>query len=101
MLDDLPPKIIQDYYCSLSTLQLSLYDRASVTASAGADSGDATSPHAFHTLQYLRKLVNHPLLVLDQSKPQDAMTLLELGYSSITDPKLRRLEEAPKLLALQ
>ena len=26
VLDDLPPKIIQDYYCDLSPLQLSLYE---------------------------------------------------------------------------
>ncbi|MEQ2168094.1 btaf1 RNA polymerase II, B-TFIID transcription factor-associated, 170kDa, partial [Goodea atripinnis] len=43
VLQDLPPKIIQDYYCTLSPLQ---------------------------ALQYLRKLCNHPNLVLTPQHPE-------------------------------
>jgi TATA-binding protein-associated factor len=83
VLGDLPPKIIQDYYCDLSALQYSLcvdgvhFDivsndcrarYAAVGQSAGAASGGASvaaaQPHVFQALQYLRKVCNHPALVL-------------------------------------
>jgi TATA-binding protein-associated factor len=60
VLKDLPPKIIQDYMCSMSPLQALLYDGASV------DSVEPeTAPkHVFQKLQHLRKLLNHPASAL-------------------------------------
>ncbi|KAJ3008486.1 TATA-binding protein-associated factor mot1 [Thoreauomyces humboldtii] len=121
VLHDLPPKIIQDYYCELSDLQKSLYeDFAKSQAKEGAEEiltaageendddksaavvpvakkGGAKSGHVFQALQYLRKLVNHPALVINPSHPQfgKVQARLAASKSSITD-----LEHAPKIQAL-
>ena len=71
VLNDLPPKIIQDYYCELSELQKNLYDEfsesntaKSVTGAVEGGSGQGgEQKHIFQSLQYLRKLCNHPALV--------------------------------------
>ncbi|TNN37598.1 TATA-binding protein-associated factor 172 [Liparis tanakae] len=87
VLQDLPPKIIQDYYCNLSPLQVQLYeDFAKSRAKASVeDSISSTAPeeeeeeekpklkatgHVFQALQYLRKLCNHPSLVLTPQHPE-------------------------------
>src|SRR6266446_8024557 len=73
VLNDLPPKIIQDYYCELSDLQKYVYDdfAKSKARTSAADTintkSKGTGPgqqHVFQSLQYLRKLCNHPALVL-------------------------------------
>ncbi|GJP49304.1 hypothetical protein CLOM_g8529 [Closterium sp. NIES-68] len=92
VLSDLPPKIITDRYCQLSTLQRLLYaDFAKSHASeevvtavtaegAGAGGGgEQASTHVFQALQYLRKLCSHPLLVLDPSHPRHAAALTAVG----------------------
>lgn len=91
VLDDLPPKIIQDYYCELSRVQKVLYERSSDT--------DEDSPHVFQTLQYMRKLVNHPLLVMDPSKEEDKALSSELNIKNPKD--LHDIGNAPKLEALK
>ncbi|KRY79818.1 TATA-binding protein-associated factor [Trichinella pseudospiralis] len=70
---DLPPKIIQDYYCSLSPVQQELYQAYSdavqekvASAAAGRESRKGIT---FSILTYLRKLCSHPLLVAD-SEPE-------------------------------
>lgn len=91
-MNDLPPKIIQDYYCELSDLQKSMYDRFA-TSPAKQDAEDQVQKsngdvdksgkqHVFQSLQYLRKLCNHPALVDKNTPSQD-------------------IENAPKLLALK
>ncbi|TPX56486.1 hypothetical protein PhCBS80983_g04513 [Powellomyces hirtus] len=114
VLHDLPPKIIQDYYCELSDLQKSLYDDfAKSQAREGAekilteDDKESTnggvvkkekkSGHVFQALQYLRKLVNHPALVMNPSHPQYVKTQAKLAaaHSSIKD-----IKHAPKIQAL-
>ncbi|KAF9567569.1 hypothetical protein CPC08DRAFT_758154 [Agrocybe pediades] len=107
VLSDLPPKIIQDYYCDLSDLQKNLYDdfaksKASmsatdVVASSTADAPDVTQPHVFQSLQYLRKLCNHPALVLKDNKEAIASAF---GNSS-GSRDLHDIQHAPKLLALR
>ena len=78
VLKDLPPKIVQDYYCELTPLQTKLYEafQKSSAASNVQDSlcnapadEDASeqSSHVFQALHYLRKLCSHPSLVLDPS----------------------------------
>lgn len=105
-MNDLPPKIIQDYYCELSELQKYLYDdfsksKASVETGAAiqSDASDknGTSQHVFQSLQYLRKLCNHPALVLkDEDILKTALETVKLPANSLKD-----IQNAPKLLALK
>lgn len=92
VLDDLPPKIIQDYYCDLSTLQKALYEQQTTDT-------DETSPHVFQTLQYMRKLVNHPLLVMDAKNEEHQAVTRQLKLKDAKD--LHDIQHAPKLEALQ
>ncbi|XP_030628139.1 TATA-binding protein-associated factor 172 [Chanos chanos] len=113
VLQDLPPKIIQDYYCTLSPLQVQLYEdfaksRAKMsiddTISTAAVPDEEEKPklkatgHVFQALQYLRKLCNHPALVLTPQHPE---------YKRITEQltsqhsSLRDIQHAPKLSALK
>ncbi|EMD34416.1 hypothetical protein CERSUDRAFT_117290 [Gelatoporia subvermispora B] len=108
VLHDLPPKIIQDYYCELSELQKHLYDHFSKSQArreaedvVRADSGKqgAEHQHVFQSLQYLRKLCNHPALVLkDKQAVIDALS--RAGQKSETGD-LSDIHHAPKLLALR
>jgi TATA-binding protein-associated factor len=105
VLNDLPPKIIQDYYCELSDLQKRLYDDFS-SSKAGTSAEDMVrtskedtgQQHIFQSLQYLRKLCNHPALVLknDQNAIDNAFDKARLQQTSLHDIQL-----APKLLALK
>ncbi|XP_006458226.1 hypothetical protein AGABI2DRAFT_183309 [Agaricus bisporus var. bisporus H97] len=105
VLHDLPPKIIQDYYCELSDLQKHLYDDFS-SSKAGTSAEDmvrsnkeeAGQQHIFQSLQYLRKLCNHPALVLknDQIAISNALDKAGLPSTSLHD-----IQQAPKLLALK
>ena len=77
VLKDLPPKITQDYYCELSPIQKILYEdfakeqkdkkAAAASAAAAADGKSGGHQHIFQALQYLRKVCNHPKLVLHKS----------------------------------
>ena len=104
VLNDLPPKIIQDYQCDLSELQKRLYDAyansqaMASTQSAMQDSKDNTisQKHIFQSLQYLRKICNHPALVV--KTPEDIEKLTPHG----SDPlNIRDITHAPKLEALR
>ena len=104
VLNDLPPKIIQDYYCELSELQKSLYDdfsqsKARVSAEDAVKSNQTEPQHVFQSLQYLRKLCNHPALVLSSNAEASAAALAKVGGSS--DDVLNDINHAPKLLALR
>ncbi|XP_069395256.1 TATA-binding protein-associated factor 172 isoform X1 [Paralichthys olivaceus] len=112
VLQDLPPKIIQDYYCNLSPLQVQLYEdfaksraKASVEDTISVASTEEeekpklkATGHVFQALQYLRKLCNHPSLVLTPQHPE---------YKRITEQltdqnsSLRDIQHAPKLSALR
>ncbi|KAJ1731855.1 TATA-binding protein-associated factor mot1 [Coemansia biformis] len=131
VLQDLPPKIIQDYYCELSPLQRFLYEEFAKSAShlqrslgMGAD-GAAEGPapaaaaaedeedgggekggkarskqatHVFQALQYLRKLCNHPALVLSPKHPLHAQVVADLAARGAD---LHSLDIAPKMQALK
>lgn len=113
VLADLPPKIIQDYYCDLSDVQKQLYDTfsrssaleqvgQSVVAGGGGASGGGgdAKTHVFQSLQYLRKLCNHPCLVAKEEQyPAIQHAVERSGGTSGTT--LRDLINAPKLLALK
>lgn len=100
VLKDLPPKIIQDYYCELSDVQKALYDefsrsRAAEEAGEFADGG-GDKQHVFQSLQYLRKLCNHPALVLNDP---GALATVQRKLGNV--PNLHSIEHAPKLEALK
>lgn len=109
VLSDLPPKIIQDYYCELSDLQKKLYkDFAQKQKTVVKDELGKEDPmdtveetpktHIFQALQYMRKLCNHPALVVTPNHPQ-AKEVADYLASKKSD--LRSIEHAPKLKSLK
>lgn len=106
VLDDLPPKIIQDYYCELNEIQRMLYEDFSTSKAKDGIQDELVSgaqkknggQHIFQALQYLRKLCNHPSLVLTSEHPQfeKVNSLLRQQGRNLID-----IENAPKLMALQ
>ncbi|KAI2639821.1 hypothetical protein GGS26DRAFT_587270 [Hypomontagnella submonticulosa] len=103
VLDDLPPKILQNYYCDLSDLQRKLFDDFTkrqgkkLTEEAGRDDKEAKQ-HIFQALQYMRKLCNSPALVMTPKNKlyEDTQAFLNKQGTSIEDPV-----HAPKLTALK
>ncbi|KAJ7491285.1 SNF2 superfamily chromatin remodeling protein [Mycena latifolia] len=105
VLHDLPPKIIQDYYCELSEVQKYLYDNfsksqahASAEEAVQSGAGDKQQQHIFQSLQYLRKLCNHPAFVL---KNDTEAIKAALGKAASQPDGLHDIHHAPKLLALR
>ncbi|KIO27459.1 hypothetical protein M407DRAFT_23275 [Tulasnella calospora MUT 4182] len=107
VLSDLPPKIIQDYYCELSDLQKALYDeytqsQAQAAVAAAIQSGGKTGPgqtHVFQALQYLRKLCNHPALVVKSA--DDIREVTAKRHITLGPRGLRDVMHAPKIEALR
>ncbi|EGW33142.1 uncharacterized protein SPAPADRAFT_137527 [Spathaspora passalidarum NRRL Y-27907] len=103
VLSDLPPKIIQDYYCELSDLQRMLYkdfaksQKEKVKEDISSQEKEVKT-HVFQALQYMRKLCNHPALVLSPQHPKfnEITHWLQTKKSD-----LRSIEHAPKLLSLR
>ncbi|KAI4143544.1 MAG: hypothetical protein LQ341_002890 [Variospora aurantia] len=103
VLDDLPPKILQNYYCDLSDLQKQLFEdfakkeRKSLAEAAGSD-GKEAKQHIFQALQYMRKLCNSPSLVVKEGHRQydSIQSSLAKQQSNIKD-----ISHAPKLTALR
>ncbi|KAG8931790.1 TATA-binding protein-associated factor mot1 [Tulasnella sp. 418] len=109
VLSDLPPKIIQDYYCELSDIQKIVYDdftqsQARQQAEAALHGGDGGKSgggqqHVFQSLQYLRKLCNHPALVIkDEATLNDLLAKHKL---TLGPAGLRDVVHAPKIEALR
>jgi len=103
VLNDLPPKILQNYYCDLSDLQRKLFadfiKKESPKVHAAAGEGDtAGKQHIFQALQYMRKLCNSPAMVYRENHPQYAELSAQLAKekTSLRDPI-----HAPKLGALR
>ncbi len=106
VLNDLPPKIIQDYQCDLSDLQKRLYDEFASSQArlnveneikkANGEKNSSSQKHVFQSLQYLRKLCNHPALVI-----KDLASLTSLSEPGLSPPDLRDISHAPKLEALR
>lgn len=103
VLEDLPPKIVQNYYCDLSELQKRLFEdftkkeRKTLEAKAGSDDKESKQ-HIFQALQYMRKLCNSPYLVVKEGHKQynEIQTMLKNKGSSLKD-----ISHAPKLTALR
>ena len=103
VLDDLPPKILQNYYCDLSELQKKLFEdfakkeRKTLAEKAGSDSKEAKQ-HIFQALQYMRKLCNSPSLVVKEDHKQYAAIQSQLARQNSS---LKDVAHAPKLTALR
>ena len=103
VLDDLPPKILQNYYCDLSDLQKLLFEsfakkeRKTLTEKAGSDDREAKQ-HIFQALQYMRKLCNSPSLVVKEGHKQYDMIQSQLARQGSS---LKDIAHAPKLTALR
>ncbi|KAF7545626.1 hypothetical protein G7Z17_g9034 [Cylindrodendrum hubeiense] len=103
VLDDLPPKILQNYYCDLSDLQKKLFEDFTkkqgkkIQAEAGREDKESKQ-HIFQALQYMRKLCNSPAMVMKPGNTlyEDTQRILQKQGTSIDDPK-----HAPKLTALR
>lgn len=94
VLQDLPPKITQDYYCDLSLIQEQLYEDFARTKAHQCLRENFTQvddptkhSHIFQALQYLRKVCNHPKLVLTPQHPkfQQISTHLTTTKSTLDD----------------
>jgi TATA-binding protein-associated factor len=103
VLDDLPPKILQNYYCDLSDLQKKLFEdftkKEGKTIAEKAAAGDKEGKqHIFQALQYMRKLCNSPAFVMKEGHKQyeETQRILAKQGTSIRDPI-----HAPKLKALK
>jgi TATA-binding protein-associated factor len=131
VLQDLPPKTVQDVICDPGELQRALYEdfatsqamtavtgavqEGSLVASGGGASGSSGgasggggAPHVFQALHYLRRLCSHPLLVLDPKVPAHHKALVKVLGPQIgnnwteTQEHLRsNLSHSPKLAALR
>ena len=103
VLNDLPPKILQNYYCDLSDLQKRLFEdffkreRKTVEASIGTGDKDAKQ-HIFQALQYMRKLCNSPALVVKEGHKEYNAIQKQLAASRSS---LKDVAHAPKLAALR
>lgn len=104
VLDDLPPKILQNYYCDLSELQRNLFDDFSkrqgreIQAKAGNDDRESKQ-HIFQALQYMKKLCNSPALVVKgptNKAYEPTQQYLKKNNTTIDD-----IAHAPKLGALK
>eukprot|EP01083_Nonionella_stella_P072938 196882_1 len=123
VLKDLPPKIIQDHYVEMSPLQMRLYQAFSnsgsfqkaisdiqtdsdrplkrpVSNEASASSQHKSKParHVFQALQYMRKLVSHPKLVLTPDHPSYKVEMQRMKREKLS---LSDISCAPKIDALR
>ena len=104
VLDDLPPKILQNYYCDLSELQRNLFDdfnkRQGKEIQSKAGNADRESKqHIFQALQYMKKLCNSPALVVKgptNKAYEPTQQYLKKHNTTIDD-----IAHAPKLSALK
>lgn len=103
VLDDLPPKIIQNYYCDLSDLQRKLLEdftkkEGKELANKAAGDDRESKKHIFAALQYMRKLCNSPALVM---KPDHKQYNTTQEYLKRHNTSLSDVAHAPKLGALK
>ncbi|KAL3471552.1 hypothetical protein BJX99DRAFT_21929 [Aspergillus californicus] len=103
VLNDLPPKIIQNYYCDPSELQKKLFEdftkkeqKELQDKMGSSEKGD--KEHIFQALQYMRRLCNSPALVVKDGHKQynEVQQYLQNKHSQIRD-----VSHAPKLSALR
>eukprot|EP00727_Mastigamoeba_balamuthi_P011730 m51a1_g718 putative tata-binding protein-associated factor 172 (1668) ;mRNA; r:443039-448869 len=103
VLQDLPPKIIQDFYIDLSPLQARLYEdfrsRQDILEEVKKEASESSSSaHVFQALQYMRKVCDHPALVLNPEHPQYGPVMADLARDN---SKLNDINHSSKLTALR
>ncbi|ELP92985.1 hypothetical protein EIN_051500 [Entamoeba invadens IP1] len=103
VLQDLPPKIIQDYYCDMSPVQKMLYQEFESTNDVEEmvqkkDESAKQKNHIFQILTYFRRLCVHPKLVLDDNHPMKAKVD---AYLKAEGKTIDDISNSPKLLALE
>lgn len=103
VLNDLPPKIIQNYYCDPSELQKKLFEdftkkEQKELADKVGSAERSDKEHIFQALQYMRRLCNSPALVVKDGHKQynEVQNYLSNKRSTIRD-----VSHAPKLSALR
>nr|CAD7432736.1 unnamed protein product [Timema monikensis] len=108
VLQDLPPKITQDYYCELSPLQERLYEDFARShahqslqeslSGRGTPAHRQGNTHIFQALRYLQNVCNHPKLALTPQHPEYERVSGQLHQenSSLAD-----INHAAKLPALR
>lgn len=99
VLSDLPPKITQDYYCHLSPVQTELYEDFARSQAQKQDGQSSNPTHVFQALQYLKKVCNHPRLVLSKDHP--SYETVVGNYLDGNIDNLINIEHAAKLSALK
>ncbi|KKK24959.1 TBP associated factor (Mot1) [Aspergillus rambellii] len=103
VLNDLPPKIIQNYYCDPSELQRKLFEdftkkeQKALQEKMGS-SEKTDKEHIFQALQYMRRLCNSPALVVKEGHKQYAEVQ---QYLQAKNSQIRDVSHAPKLSALR
>ncbi|KAL7720738.1 SNF2 family protein [Entamoeba marina] len=99
VLQDLPPKIVQDYFCDMSDLQKLLYQEFEATNDVKdiVQTDTKQKSHIFQILNYFRRLCVHPMLVLDDKHPMKAKADAYLKEKNL---RLDDISNSPKLLAL-
>ena len=102
VLDELPPKIMQDYYCVLTPLQKRLYEdfqsEMSSNGNLGSSGGKSSGgTHVFTALNYMRRLCSHPKLVLSRDHPEYEAVHNELRSEGKT---INDIDSSAKLVGL-
>ncbi|EEP77218.1 hypothetical protein UREG_02067 [Uncinocarpus reesii 1704] len=103
VLNDLPPKILQNYYCDPSELQRKLFEdftkkeQKELAKKIGSTEKEAKE-HIFQALQYMRRLCNSPALVVKEGHRQYPEVQ---KYLSDKRSNIRDISHAPKLTALR
>lgn len=105
VLSDLPPKIVQDYYTTLGDLQKKLYNyfinkQKSVFEQIMKLENESKieKSHIFQVLLMLKKICNHPALVLT---PKSAVYNDFKSYIQKNKINIKSAEHSPKLLCLK
>jgi len=115
VLQDLPPKTIQDIFCDPSALQEILLEdfhgsgiHSNIQEVLDSKISEESKGHIFQALNYLRKLCSHPVLVLDKktdSHVRAIRTCLGEEYVANWDKAKSivssHLVHSPKLAALK
>ncbi|KAL1961303.1 hypothetical protein VTO42DRAFT_31 [Malbranchea cinnamomea] len=103
VLNDLPPKIIQNYYCDPSDLQRKLLEdfmkkEKPELMKKAASNEKADKEHIFQAIRYVRRLCNSPALVVKEGHKQYNAVQ---KYLAARNSHIRDVAHAPKLTALR
>jgi TATA-binding protein-associated factor len=103
VLNDLPPKIIQNYYCDPSDLQRKLLEdfmkkEKPDLMKKAMSSEKSDKEHIFQAIRYIRRLCNSPALVVKEGHKQYNDVQRQLAAKNT---HLRDIAHAPKLTALR